>query len=193
MFPSSQNTCTVQYKTGILWWLQHYVRASTGTVSSEVKLAVKQFEATLLCSQDIKQLTPSLSSLTSKEHTLDVLLMSCQVKQDLRLVTYVWDLQLLADPTRMLDVVLFILVYMKNKLQTTTFSNLKNVMHHFFVHFLSNRCGWTIWYIRFTSSTARLYCVIHFGWEIWGPLLFVSALSCHATWKWTILLSCCFS
>lgn len=105
MFPSSQNTCTVQYKTGILWWLQHYVRASTGTVSSEVKLAVKQFEATPLCSQDIKELTPSPSSLTSKVHTLDVLLLSCQVKQDLRLVTYMWDLQLLADPTCMLDVV----------------------------------------------------------------------------------------
>lgn len=107
MFHSSQNICTVRYKTGILWWLQHYVRASAVTVSLEVKLEVKQFETTLLCSQNIKQLTPSVSSLTSKQHSLYVLLMAWQVKQDLRLVAYVLDLQLLADPTHMPNVVFF--------------------------------------------------------------------------------------
>ena len=66
--------------------------------------------------------------------------------------------------------VLFLLVYMKNELQTATFCNLKNVMHHFFVHFLCNRCGWPVWYFRFTSPTARLYCIIHFGFEILGSL-----------------------
>jgi len=104
-FHSSQNICTVKYKTGILWWLQHYVRASAVTVRLEVKLEVKQFEATLLCSQNIKQLNPSLSSVTSKQHYLHVLLMAWQVKQDLRFVAYVLDLQLLADPTHTSNVV----------------------------------------------------------------------------------------
>jgi hypothetical protein len=127
---------------------------------------VKQFEATLLCSQDIKQMTPSLSSLTSKWHSLYVLLVAWQVKQDFRLVVYVLDLQLLSDVE---CCVLFLLVYMKNELQTATFCNLQHVMHHFFVHFLYNRCGWTVWYFRFTSPTARLYCIIHFGFDILGP------------------------
>jgi hypothetical protein len=66
---------------------------------------MKQFEATVLCSQDIKQLTPSISSLTSKQHSLYVLLMAWQIKQDLRLVAYVLGLQLLTDPTHMPNVV----------------------------------------------------------------------------------------
>jgi len=68
-------------------------------------MEVKKFEATLLCSEDIKQLTPSLSSLTSKQHSLYVLLMAWQVKQDLRLVAYVLDLQLLANPTHLSNIV----------------------------------------------------------------------------------------
>jgi len=92
--------------------------------------------------------------------------MDCEVKQDLHLGAYAGEWGLFSEPTYWSNGALFQLLHTMNALWKSISSNLlKDFIYHFFACFLSNRYGWTIWSFKSMPSFARLYCLLHFGFQ----------------------------